>query len=131
MVEVGVAGGYHQLVVGMLKFRQSFRDAVIVMVVDESDSADHDGIGYCCLLANKTITNKVTERFGSVGITESRSQIIEAFEEIGIEGDSDSAENPQWSLLAGVGILTVKLENSTITIFVALPTNSICWGSRI
>jgi hypothetical protein len=93
VVEMRMTGRNYQFVIGMLKFRQLLCHSVGMVVVDEGDGANHRRIEICRLLGDQAIPNQITERFGPVGVAQSRNEIIEAFEKIGIECNSDSAEN--------------------------------------
>lgn len=93
VVEVSVAGGDDQGVVGVLEFGQLLRDAVGVMVVDEGDGADDGGVLAGGLFGDKAITNEIAEGLGAIGVAEGGDEGVKADEEIGIECNADAAED--------------------------------------
>ncbi len=68
VVEVGVTGGDHKLVVCVLNFSELFRDAVSVVVVDEGDGADHSRVRGRGLLSDQAVADQVAKGFRPVGI---------------------------------------------------------------
>jgi hypothetical protein len=92
VVEVGVAGGDNQFVVLVLEFGELFCDAIGVVVVDESDGADDDGIGRRGAFNDQLVADQIAERFRAVGIATVGDRAVEASEKIGIESDADSAK---------------------------------------
>ena len=91
VVEVGVAGGDDELVAGVLQLGEFVADSPGVVVVDKGDGAHHGGGVVGGPIRYQAVSDEIAESFGSVGIAQPRDQIIEAFEEIRIECNSDSA----------------------------------------
>ena len=84
---------YDELMVCMLNFGQLFGDAVAVVIVDECDGAYDCGTGARRSIGNQAITNQVAKRLGPVRAAKPGDEIVEAFEKIGIESDSDSTKD--------------------------------------
>jgi hypothetical protein len=125
MVEMRMTGGDHEVVICVLKFGQLFCNAVGVMVVDERDGTDYCLIGACRPLGNQAITDQITESLGPVAIAQPGNEIVEAFEEIRIERYSDSAKDAHGHSCEENLLSREKIENSTISQFVARLSTSI------
>ena len=93
VIEVGVACGDNEVMVGVLESGQFIRDAMRMVVVDQSDGTHHDGLRACGSLGNEAIADQIAEGFGTVGISQTRDEMIESLKQIRIEGNSDSTEN--------------------------------------
>ncbi len=93
MVQMRVTGRHHQVVMCVLQFGQLFRYAVGVMIEYQRDCANDSRSRVCRLLGNQAIANQIAEGLGTVRIAEPADEIIEAFEKVGIEGNTDSAED--------------------------------------
>jgi hypothetical protein len=119
VVEVGVACGDDELVAGVLQLGEFFADSPGVVVVDNGDGAHHGGCVVGGPLGYQAVSDEIAEGLGSVGIAQPRDEIIEAFEEVRIECNSDSAKDAHGHSLEENYLRPGKLENSTITNFVA------------
>jgi hypothetical protein len=119
VIEMGMAGGNDEIVAGVLKFGEFFGDAVGVVVVDEGDGADHGGVGGLGPLGDEAVANEITERLGAVRIAEAGDKVIKALEEVGIEGNSDSAKDAHGHSLGREWLFRGILESSTMVRFVA------------
>jgi hypothetical protein len=47
---------------------QLFAHAVRVVIIDQGDAANHDGVRGCRAFANQAVANQVAKRLGAVGI---------------------------------------------------------------
>jgi hypothetical protein len=119
MIEMRVTGRNHQLVIRVLNFGQLLRHPMGVMVVDECDCADYDCIRSSRLLYDQAIANQIAESFRPVGISQPGDELVEAFEKIGIECNSDSAKDTHRHSLEVNRLSVENSENSTITRFVS------------
>jgi len=91
LVEMRMSGGDHQVMVLVLRLRELLCDAMGVMVVDEGDGADHGCVGRGGPLAHQPVADQVPECFRSVRVAALLYGAVEPLEEIGIEGNADSA----------------------------------------
>ena len=91
MVEMRVARGDDQIVVLVLHLGQLFRDSRGVMVEDERHGADHRCVGRRGLLPDQPVADQVAKGFGAVRVSALLNGVVEPLEEIGIEGNADSA----------------------------------------
>ena len=62
VVQVGMAGGDHQFVLRVLHLGQFFRDAAGVVVVDERDGANDNGVGVGGLFCDQPVANEISKR---------------------------------------------------------------------
>src|SRR5262249_37226537 len=70
-------------------------------------------------LRDEAIANEISKGFGPVGISKPGYEIIEALEEIGIECDTDSAEDAHGHSFEENRLSMGKFKVSTILILVA------------
>jgi hypothetical protein len=68
-----------------------------MMIVYERNGANHCRTGTGRPLCNQAISDQITEGLGPVGVAQPRNEIIESFEKIRIERDSDSAKDAHYS----------------------------------
>ncbi|MGA9463627.1 MAG: hypothetical protein WBV28_12620 [Terracidiphilus sp.] len=93
MVKMSMTGRDHQVVVCVLQFGQFLGYAVGMMIVNQRDRAYHDRISNCRSFGNQAIANQIAKGLGSVRIAKPGDEMVEAFEEIRINRNSDSAED--------------------------------------
>ena len=91
VIEVRVTRRDHQVVVLMLHLGQLLSDSGGVMVVDQSDGADNGRFRRGGMLAHQPVADQVPECFRPVRVAALFNGAVEPLEEIGIEGNADSA----------------------------------------
>ena len=93
VVKVGVAGGHDKVVILVLDFSQFFGDAMRVVIVYQRDGAHHRGIGGGRLLSDQAVSDEIAKSLGAVGISAAGDGAVKPLEKVGIERNTDSAEN--------------------------------------
>ena len=81
------------MILSVLQIGQFVCDAMRVVVIDEGHGADYRGIGQGCFLGNQFVANQIANGLGAIGIALAADVVIEALEKVGIERDTNSAEN--------------------------------------
>ena len=91
VIEMRMRGGNNQVVVFVLRFSELLGNPMGMMVVDERDGADDGRVGRGGALADQPVANQVAKGFGTVRVSALLNGTVEPIEEIGIEGNADSA----------------------------------------
>src|SRR5580658_5086172 len=92
VVQVRVAGGDDQVMTGVLKLGQLFRNSTSVMVVNQGDSADDGRIGCGGLLGHQPVADQIPECFRAVGVASMADGPVEPLEEVRVQRNADSAQ---------------------------------------
>ena len=91
MIQVGMQRGDDHVMMLMLEVGELLGQEAGVMVVDESDGADHKGVGSNDSGADQAVANQIAESFGAVLVTFVRNEAVEAAKQFGIDGYADAA----------------------------------------
>jgi len=91
VVEMRVTRGDQEVVVLVLYLGQLLGDSGGVVVEDEGHGADDGRVGRGGLLAHQPVADQVPECFRPVRVSALLNGAVEPLEEIGIEGNADSA----------------------------------------
>jgi hypothetical protein len=94
VIKMRMARGNHQVVVLVLRLREFLGDSVGVVVKDQSDGADDGRVGCGGPLAHQPVADEVAKGFGTVRVSAFLNGAVEPLQEIGIEGNADSAQVP-------------------------------------
>ena len=100
VVEMRVSGGDNEVVVRVLRFSELFGDAGGMVVIDQRNGANDGGIGRGGLLADQPVANQIAKGFGAVRIAALRNGAVKPVQEIGVEGNADSAQFTHTRIIA-------------------------------
>jgi len=92
MVEMRMARRDHQVVVLVLHLGQLLADAGGVVIEDEGDGAHYRCVGRSGSLTDEAVADQVPECFRAIRVSALLNGAVKTLQEIGIEGDADSAE---------------------------------------
>jgi hypothetical protein len=83
--------GNNDFVVLMLQISQLFRKQARVVVVDESDRADDQGVGPDYSGADKPVSNQVAEGLGAILVSLLGDERVETSQQIRVNRNPDAA----------------------------------------
>jgi hypothetical protein len=92
VIKMRVACRDDKFVMRVLQFRQLFRYAEGVMIIDQSDRAHRDRIGLRGLLSDQAFADQVSKGLGSIGIPALGQGPVKALQKIGVNRNADSAQ---------------------------------------
>lgn len=93
VIEVGVTRRYHEVMMGVLKLGELLAYPVCVVIIDKGDGSSHSGTRPRRLFTHKAVADQVAKSLRTIGVAQPRDESVEAFEQVGIERDADSAED--------------------------------------
>jgi len=91
MIQMRVARRDNKVVVFVLRFSQLLGDSKGMMIEDEGNCADDNGIGRSRLLPNQPVANQVAKGFGAIRVSALFNGMVEPLQQRRIEGNPDSA----------------------------------------
>lgn len=91
VIEMRMTRRHDEVVVLVLHLGELLGDSGGVVVVNERDGADDGRAGRGGLLADQPGADQVAKGFGAVGVSALLNGMVEPLEEIGVEGNADSA----------------------------------------
>jgi hypothetical protein len=92
-IEMHVQGGNDRVVMGVLMLGQLVGQVTGVVVVDQGDGADRGGrLVAADLVLDQGVADQVADRLGTVDIAFVGNQVVEAFQQLLVDGDAEAGE---------------------------------------
>ena len=88
VIEVGMGGRNHEIMMVVLQFRQFVRQKPGVMIVDQRDAPHHERIRILHRCIDEAITYQIPKGFGTVSVAALLNETVKTGQEIGIDGDA-------------------------------------------
>ena len=88
VIEVGMCGCDHQVMVFVLQVGQLVRQESRVVIVDKCDAADHEGTRIFDDCTDEAITYQVPQSFRTIAVTTLLDEAVEAGQEVRIDSNS-------------------------------------------